>query len=274
MPELPEVETIRQDMINRVKGKRIVKVEVRNEKNIRFPSPQEFKKRIEGRIIEDIKRRGKYLLVALDSGDFLVFHLKLTGRLLFFSEKEKEPDYVRIVFFFEDKTRLFFADIRGFADVHLLTREEMESLPAIKEMGPEPLSPDFTLDEFKKRIKSKKGRIKPLLMDQKVIAGIGNIYSQESLYRAKVHPEKNASKLTDKEIEAIYKSLLEVLEEAIKYRGSSVDAYLDLEGKEGGYVPHLKVYGREGERCLRCGAPIKKKKIGGRGTYFCDNCQK
>lgn len=274
MPELPEVETIRQDMIKKVKGKKIAKVEIRNGKNIKIISPQEFERRLEGKIIKDIKRRGKYLILPLDPPDFLIFHLKLTGRLLFSPAGAKEPDYVRIVFTFTDNTRLFFADIRGFADIYLLTQNEMETVPIIKNLGPEPLSPEFTLDKFKQRLKDKKGKIKPLLMNQNVIAGIGNIYSQESLHRAGVHPERNVSKLTDREIEAIYRSLLEVLQEAIKYRGSSVDAYLDLDGKEGKYVPHLRVYGREGKSCLRCGSPIKKKKIAGRGTYFCSKCQK
>jgi len=274
MPELPEIETIRQDMIKKVKGKKIVNVDLRNPKNIKIPSSVEFKREIEGKVIQDIKRKGKYLILILDSRDLLIFHLKLTGRLLFFPPEKKEPDYTRIVFIFSDNTRLFFADIRGFADVYLLPPEKIDTIPAIKNMGPEPLSSEFTLEKFKKILKGKKGKIKPLLMDQTVIAGVGNIYSQESLYRAGIHPERSVSRLKDEEIEAIYRSLVEVLKEAIRYRGSSVDAYLDLNGKEGDYVPRLKVYGREGENCLRCGSPIKKKKIGGRGTYFCERCQK
>jgi len=274
MPELPEVETIRQDMMKKVKGKKIESVEIKNEKNIRIISPEQFKKKLKGRVIEDIQRRGKFLIIGLDSDDLLIFHLKLTGRLLFFPGGEEEPKYVRIVFTFTDKSRLFFADIRGFADVFLISRSDVETIPAIKNMGPEPLSPDFNPGKLKQILGGKRGKIKPLLMDQSVIAGIGNIYSQEALYRAGIHPEREVSKLTEKEIEAIHRSLVDVLKEAIKYRGSSVDAYLDLNGKEGNYVPHLKIYGREGQICPRCGSSIKKKRVGGRGTYFCSRCQK
>lgn len=274
MPELPEVETIRQDMIKKVKGKKIENVEIKNEKNIRIISPEQFKEKLKGRVIEDIQRRGKFLIINLDSDDLLIFHLKLTGRLLFSPVGKEEPKYVRMVFTFTDKSRLFFADIRGFADVFLIPRSDVETIPAIKNMGPEPLSPDFNPDKLKQILGGKRGKIKPLLMDQSVIAGIGNIYSQEALYRAGIHPEREVSKLTEKEIEAIYRSLVDVLKEAIKYRGSSVDAYLDLNGKEGNYVPHLKIYGKEGQICPRCGSSIKKKRVGGRGTYFCSKCQK
>jgi len=274
MPELPEVETIKQGMIKKVKGKRIEKIEIKNGKNIRILSPPEFQRRVERRVLKDIKRRGKFLILYLDSEDLLIFHLKLTGRLLFAPQREKEPDYVRIVFIFTDKSVLFFTDIRGFADVFLLPQKELESIPAIKNMGPEPLSPDFTVERFKERLRGKRGKIKPLLMDQSVLAGVGNIYSQEALYRAGVHPERDVSRLSEEELEAIYRELIKVLEEALRHRGSSVDAYVDLDGKEGNFVPRLQVYGREGKNCGRCGFPIKKKKIAGRGTYFCSQCQK
>jgi len=275
MPELPEVETIRQDMIKKVKGKKIKKVKVKDGRNIKILSPSEFQKKLVGKTIEDIERRGKFLILHLSSNELLIFHLKLTGRLLFFSKEiEKEPDYTRIIFTFTDESKLFFTDMRVFAEVILIPQDEIESIDAIKNMGPEPLSSDFTCEKFKEILRGKKGKIKPLLMDQTVLAGIGNIYSQEALYRAGIHPERPVSKLSEKEIELLYQALVEVLKEAIKYRGSSVDAYVDLDGKEGEFVPHLRVYGREGQRCFRCNFPIKKKKIGGRGTYFCSQCQK
>jgi len=267
-------ETIKQDMIKKIKGKSIKKVEIKNEKNIRIVSPLEFKKKLEGKTIKDIQRRGKFLMLYLDSSDVLLFHLKLTGRLIFSSSRDVEPEYSRIAFIFEDGSTLFFADIRGFADIYLVSQDEINQIPAIKNMGPEPLSPEFTVEKFKDILKRKRGKIKPLLMDQNVIAGVGNIYSQEALYRAKIHPEREVSRLNDEELESVYRELLKLLEEAIRYRGSSVDAYVDLNGKEGNFVPHLQVYGREGQTCPRCGSIIRKKKIGGRGTYFCENCQK
>lgn len=274
MPELPEIETIKKDMIKKVKGRKINKVEMRNEKSIKIPSAPEFKKGVEEKAIQNIERRGKYLLLNLDTNQLLVFHLKLTGRLLFFPSGKREPEYVRIVFTFSDKSRLFFADIRGFGEVYLIGRDELGKIPAIKNMGPEPLSPGFSAQKLKEKLRGKRGKIKPALMDQSVLAGVGNIYSQEALYRVGIHPERNASQLTGKQIEAIYQGLVEVLREAIQHRGSSVDAYIDLEGKEGGHVPYLRVYGKEGGNCLRCGSIIEKKKISGRGTYFCEKCQK
>lgn len=275
MPELPEIETLRKDMLKKVKGKKIEKVEVENAKTIKIPSSPEFQKRLAGKTLNDIGRRGKFLIVYLDSTELLIFHLKLTGRLLFFSEKpERNPDYTRISFTFTDGSILFFADMRKFADVFLVSRNELDKVGAIKDMGPEPLSSDFSCESFKRVLRGKRGKIKPALMDQAVLAGVGNIYSQEALYRAGIHPERKVHKLSVKDMENLYEGLVEVLEEALKYRGSSVDAYVDLDGKKGNFIPRLKVYGREGEKCFRCGNTIKKKKVGGRGTYFCIYCQK
>jgi len=274
MPELPEVETIRQDMLKKVKGKKICKVEVKNEKPIHIPAPSQFVKRLKGKVFRDIFRRGKYLIVQINSTENLIFHLKLTGRLIFSPRGERNPEYTRIIFNFEDKSRLFFTDIRGFADVYLISEREWGKVPSLQSIGPEPLDPDFTLNKFENLLKGKKGRIKPLLMDQSFIAGIGNIYSQEALFRARIHPERNSSQLKKEEIKSLYKNLLSILREAISYRGSSVDTYVNLQGEKGEFEPYLQVYGKKGKSCKRCANPIVKKKIGGRGTYFCSKCQK
>ncbi len=273
MPELPEVETIRQGLEERVKGKRIEKVLIKNEKPIKLPSPTEFVKRIEGKVIGEIRRRGKYLILSLDSKDNLVIHLKLTGRLLY-SQKREEPDYTRIIFIFQDQTQLSFTDIRGFGGLWLASDEELGMVASLQNLGPEPLEKDFTVNRFKELLKGKRGRIKPLLMDQTFIAGIGNIYAQEALFLAGIHPKRSPSSLIDKEIESLYNNLLSVLQEAISYGGSSVDAYVDLNGKKGSYESHLRVYGRAGKDCSRCGAVIERVKMAGRGTYFCPHCQK
>ncbi len=273
MPELPEIETIRQGMLKAVKGKKIYKVDVVSDKPIRLLLSSQFIQRLKGRVFRDILRRGKYLIIPIDSTENLIFHLKLTGRLIFSPSGEKIPDYTRIVFNFEDKSRLFFTDIRGFADVYLIFEKEWEKIPSLQNIGPEPLDPDFTLHKFENLLKKRRGKIKPLLMDQSFIAGIGNIYSQEALFRAGIHPEKNSSQLKKEEIERLYKNLSAILREAISYRGSSVNTYVDLQGEKGKFNFHLKVYGREGKSCKRCGNPIVKKKIGGRGTYFCPQCQ-
>ncbi|MCD6318313.1 DNA-formamidopyrimidine glycosylase [Candidatus Aerophobetes bacterium] len=274
MPELPEVETIRQDMLRKVKGKKIYKVEVKNEKPIRIPTPSQFIQRLEGKVFKDILRRGKYLIVQINSTQNLIFHLKLTGRLIFSPQGEKTPKYTRIIFNFEDKSKLFFTDIRGFADVYLISEKEWDKIPSLRDIGPEPLDPDFTLNKFENILRGKRGKIKPLLMNQSFIAGIGNVYSQEALFRARIHPERNSSQLKKEEVESLYKNLLSILREAISYRGSSVDAYVDLQGEKGKFESHLQVYGRKGKSCERCGKPIVRKMVGGRGTYFCPNCQK
>lgn len=274
MPELPEVETIRKDLERRVKGKRVEKIIIKNEKFIKMPSlPSDFITRIEGRILSKIKRRGKYLILELDSKDNLIIHLKLTGRLIY-SSKREELAYTRVVFLFQDETQLSFTDIRGFGGLWLIPDEEFLMVPFLQNLGPEPLEDDFTLDKFKTLLKGKKGKIKPLLMDQTFIAGIGNIYSQEALFLAGIHPKRNSNTLVDREIKDLYSNLLAVLREAISYRGSSVDAYVDLNGKKGDYESHLRVYGRQGKACPRCGAVIEKIKISGRGTCFCPVCQK
>ncbi|MBA7662033.1 Formamidopyrimidine-DNA glycosylase [subsurface metagenome] len=220
-----------------------------------------------------VKRRGKYLILELDSGESLIIHLRLTGRLIYSSEREELP-YTRVTFIFPDKTQLSFTNMRGLGGLWLVSDEEFTNLPFLKSLGPEPLKNDFTLDRFRELLKGKKGRIKSLLMDQAFIAGVGNIYSQEALFLSGIHPERNASMLIDREVESLYNNLLAVLREALSYGGSSIDAYVDLSGKKGSYESHLRVYGRKGKDCSRCGAVIRKIKVSGRGTCFCPVCQK
>lgn len=274
MPELPEVETIKRGLLERVKGKKVKKVSIKNPKCISFPSPGEFKERIEGRVFREINRKGKYLIIELDSGENLVFHLKLTGRILYSPEEGKEFEYVRVIFAFEEGDELSFTDIRGFGSIWLIPDKEFDKIPGLESLGPEPLEEDFTLESFQKMLKSKRGKIKVLLMDQTFLAGVGNIYAQEALFLAGIHPERPSSSLTSKEVKKLYDSLRFVLTEAIQYRGSSVDAYVDVEGRKGNYEEKLRVYGKEGGLCPSCSTPIRKITISGRGTYFCPRCQK
>jgi len=274
MPELPEVETIRRDLEKRVRGKRVEKVVIKSEKFIKVPSSiAEFIERMKGRTLSKIKRRGKYLILELDSKDNLIIHLKLTGQLIY-SPEGKELAYTRVIFIFQNKTQLSFTDMRGFGGLWLIPDEEFSMVPFLQNLGPEPLEDDFTLDKFRILLKGRKGNIKALLMDQTFIAGIGNIYSQEALFLAGIHPKRDTTTLIDREIKDLYNNLLATLREAISYRGSSVDAYVDLNGEKGDYESHLRVYGRQGKGCFRCGAVIEKIKINGRGTCFCPVCQK
>ena len=272
MPEMPEVETIKRDLEKKVKGKKIERVIIKNEKSVKLPSCTEFIRWMESKVFTRVERRGKFLLLGLDSEDSLIIHLKLTGRLIY-SKKGEELDYTRVVFVFQDHTQLSFTDIRGFGGLWLIPDREFQRIPSLDNLGPEPLAEDFTVAKFKELLKGKRGKIKSLLMDQAFMAGIGNIYSQEALFLSQIHPERSPSSLTNEEIEKLYKNLRQILKEAISYRGSSVDAYVDLEGKKGNFESQLKVYGRGGKPCFKCGTTLKRIEVSGRGTYFCPNCQ-
>jgi len=243
MPELPEVETIRRQLQKKIVGRVIG-----------------------GRKVIGLRRRAKILIIDFENGASLIFHLKLTGQLIF---NGKPSQYTRKVFIFDDGSKLIFNDARKFG----WWKEVKETKKIEKGFGPEPLEID--LETFKNLlIKRPNAKIKPLLMDQKFIAGIGNIYSDEILYAAKVHPSRRAKTLKDKEIEQIFQNIRKILDEAIKYQGSSVEYYVDACGKKGNFVKYHKVYQKEGQKCSRCGAIIKKLKIGGRSAHFCPNCQK
>lgn len=268
MPELPEVETIKIDLNKRILGKVIKGIEVNVAKIIKQPSLKEFISKIKGTVFKKIARRGKYLIFELSSGEYLVIHLKVTGQLIY-GNKEKQN---RVSFLLNDGKYLNFCDLRLFGSIYLVS--DLKELKEFIKLGLEPLEKNFTLESFCKMIKGKKTKIKPLLMDQTLIAGIGNIYAQEALFKAKIHPTRTAESLKGREIKELFFSIKEVLKEAIKYRGSSVDAYVDLEGSKGEMGERLQIYGREGEACIRCKTAIRKIKINGRGTSFCPNCQK
>ncbi|MCX5695919.1 MAG: bifunctional DNA-formamidopyrimidine glycosylase/DNA-(apurinic or apyrimidinic site) lyase [Candidatus Omnitrophica bacterium] len=266
MPELPEVETIKRDLEKVIVGKKITEVCVRNRAIIREPAVSVFKKGLEGVVIKNILRRAKVLIFELSNGKSLVMHLKMTGQLVYPGGGKKS----RVAFHFSDGKILDFNDQRLFAELRLL--DDWRTLKFIQSLGPEPA--DLSLKQFKDMLKGKKTRIKPLLMDQSFIAGIGNIYASEILFRAKINPERRANALTDKEKELLFKAISDILNAAVRHAGSSVDDYVRLSGEKGGYVKYHKVYGRQGKACLVCKAIIKKINQGGRGTYFCPRCQK
>lgn len=275
MPELPEVETIKNQLQEKIVGKKIKAIEVNLPKLVQGMRLEEFKKRIVGAKVEKIVRRAKLLVIELSSGYSLLIHLKLTGRLIFRKNIEKGDEKSYFIYEFTDRTYLLHHDFRQFGWVRLIKTLELEKYFQEEGFGPEPLDKNFTLEKFKELLsKRPRQRIKPLLMDQTFLAGVGNVYAQESCWGAKILPTRIVKTLNEKEISDLYHYLIKVLKESIKYRGSSIDAYVDVEGEAGEYVPHLKVYNREGGRCYRCGEKIKKITLAGRGTYFCPNCQK
>ena len=266
MPELPEVETIKRELERAVLGKKITEVCVHNPTIIRQPSVDKFKKELTGASIKNILRKAKVLILELSNGKSLVIHLKMTGQLIYPGDGKTS----RVSFHLSDGKTLDFNDRRLFAELRLL--DNWRSFKFIQELGPEPFA--LSLEQFKEMLANKKTKIKPLLMDQTFISGIGNLYVAEALFRARIHPQRPASSLSDKEKELLFKEIRDTLSEAIKYKGSSVDQYVQLSGEAGDYVKYHKVYDREGKSCVTCKAPIKRISLGGRGTYFCPRCQK
>ncbi|MCK9604284.1 MAG: DNA-formamidopyrimidine glycosylase [Candidatus Omnitrophica bacterium] len=265
MPELPEVETVKRELEKVVLGKKILEVSVYNPKVIRQPSPAQFKKGLAGVAIKNILRKGKMLILELSNGKALAIHLKMTGQLVYPGDGKKS----RVSFRLSDGKTLDFNDQRLFAELRLL--DDWHTLKFIQGLGPEPfvLSPE----QFKKMLSAKKTKIKPLLMDQTFISGIGNLYAAEALFRARIHPARSALSLSDKEKELLLNQIKDTLREAIEHKGSSVDQYVQLSGRPGDYAKYHKVYGRVGKPCFICKTPIKRITLGGRGTYFCPKCQ-
>ncbi len=272
MPELPEVETIRRQLAARIKNKKIESVEVKLARMINVPVAQ-FEKTVVGAIIKDIDRRAKILIFNLSNGWSIIVHLKMSGQLIYNGKGGTGKPH--IIYTFSDGHQLKHYDFRLFGYAKLVKTEEVEKIFIKEKLGPEILDEKFTLAVFKDLLEQKpNSKIKPLLMDQTFVAGVGNIYAQEACFCAKVLPTRKVSTLKSGEIEKIYHCLKKILETALERGGSSVDAYVNAIGEKGGYVPLLKVYGREGESCLACKGKIKTEKLAGRGTSFCPVCQK
>lgn len=304
MPELPEVQTIVDGLNKKIIGRRIVGVWFDAPKLIKKPKPVELEKQIRGLKISEIRRRGKNILIylkpktpALPAGrknlkpKLLLIHQKLTGHLLIGKWKiekgqvkslikgpleEKVNNYIRLIFYLDNGWQLGLSDLRKFAKVLFGSKEEIEKLPDLAKIGPEPLDKSFKVGKFIKTLRQAQGKrkIKQVLMDQKVIAGIGNIYSDEILWQAKIHPFKKANELTTNELKSLYTAMRQILKKAVKLRGTSTSDYRDTEGRPGAYAKVRYVYQREGEKCYRCQALIKRVKIGGRSAHFCPTCQR
>jgi len=288
MPELPEVEITVRGLNKKVLSRAFVDVWTDKNKIIKKPkSFKEFKKRIKNKKIQKIWRRGKNIIFELSGGFSLLIHQKLTGHLLYGiwdlrngiwiptvpgPLKEKTNSYIHLMFFLDNGKMLALSDLRKFAKVEFWDSDELRN--ELKKLGPEPLEKSFTFKKFKEILKNKKGKIKQILMNQEVIVGIGNIYSDETLWRAKVHPFKDVSELKEAELKRIYQSFREVLKGGIELRGENISDYRDVEGEKGKFDEMRKIYRREGEKCSRCGTIIRRVKIGGRSAHFCPKCQK
>lgn len=278
MPELPEVETIKNQLVEKIVGKKIQAVDVNLPKMIKDISPADFKKIVIGSKITRVVRRAKFLITELNTGFFMAIHLKMTGQLIYLKKikdiKEKNR-HTHIIYYFDDGSVLLHNDMRQFGYVKLFQKKELDSFFTEQKIGPEPLEKKFTLSKFKVLLAAKpRLKIKPLLMDQTFLAGIGNLYAQEVCWYAKILPDRLVKSLKEKEIKDLYHGLKKILKEAIKNKGSSVDTYVDANGQTGDYLKKIKVYGREKKICLRCKGEIKKIILAGRGTCYCPCCQK
>lgn len=288
MPELPEVETIVRGLRKHIVGRKIISVWLDTPKLIKQPTLQVFKKEIKGLKIEGIDRRAKNILINLSQGKILLVHQKMTGHLLYGkweikkgeaqslikgSLEEKDNKYIHLILDLDNGYQIALSDLRKFAKVVLNSQEEIKKND-LKDLGPEPLPKNFDFKKFKEIILNKKGKIKQVLLDPKVISGIGNIYGDEILWEAKVNPLVSANSLTDSQLKRIFKAMKEILREAVKRGGSSVGDYRNSQGKKGTYQKLHKVYKREGEECFRCKNKISRQKIGGRSSHFCSVCQK
>jgi len=270
VPELPEVETIVQGLREPLTGQTIIGFRNDWPNQIGRPDSAELAARITGRVIKSVDRRGKYLLFTLDGGEYLIIHLKMSGQLSVVDAQIEPDNYVHTAFILSYGQELRFRDVRKFGRVYLV-RDPQEILG---ELGPEPLSPEFSSKWFCQALASRGRVIKPLLQDQSFIAGIGNIYADEALHKARIKPGRISSSLSIGECQSLHQAIQETLAFAILYEGSSIDtAYIKPDGSRGSMQAELQVYGRAGEPCYRCGAIIEKTTLGGRGTHYCPNCQ-
>ncbi|HEY3373759.1 MAG TPA: bifunctional DNA-formamidopyrimidine glycosylase/DNA-(apurinic or apyrimidinic site) lyase [Candidatus Aquicultor sp.] len=275
MPELPEVETIRRGLEDTVLGLKIVDVEVPVPKVLRAP-PEEFIEQVKGTFIKGTGRRAKILIVYLSSDKALLFHFMMAGTLTYAPADAPGRDLAQVILTLSNGYELRYRDFRKFGYVMSVPQAGIMESPQFAHLGPEPLSDEFTLARFHEMLERRpQHKIKPLLMNQTFIAGIGNIYADETLFCARVHPERPAGTLTDEEIERMYGCIRSLLSKAIEQRGSSIANYTDAFGERGNFTNFFKVYNRTGEPCEeRCGGTVVKIKVAGRGTHFCPRCQK
>lgn len=274
MPELPEVETVKRTLNDLVNGKQIESVTVRLARIIQRPDDiQAFANLLAGHSIVNVERRGKFLRIVLD-GLVLVSHLRMEGRYGLFSNEDPLDKHTHVIFHFTDGTELRYTDVRQFGTMHLFQIGEDLQLPPLNKLGQEPLEPSFTPEKFKQIVSGKSTKIKSLLLNQEYIVGIGNIYVDESLHRAGIHPEVSAKDLSDEQLDQLHHAIVSTLTEAVNAGGSSVKSYVNGQGESGTYQQQLLIYGRKDQPCNNCGTMIEKTVVGGRGTHYCPSCQR
>lgn len=274
MPELPEVETVRKGLVHLVKGKTIESVDVRWPRIIESPEVELFQNNLVGQTIEDIQRRGKFLIFKLTNFD-MISHLRMEGKYGFDTDQQDVIDkHTHVIFHFTDHSRLFYNDVRKFGRMVLVLKNESSEYKGIKQLGPEPRPDVFYLETFQEKLKRSSKAIKPLLLDQKLVTGLGNIYVDEALWEAQVHPETPANVLDDGETNRLHQAIIDVLARAVEAGGTTIRSYANALGEAGTFQVALNAYGQTNLPCPRCQTPIVKTKVAQRGTHYCPTCQK
>ncbi len=274
MPELPEVETIVIGLRELIIGHTINDVIIKEKNIIAFPSPKEFQKELLKKSITAIDRRGKYILIRIEGNKTLVIHLRMTGRLLVKPRGLSYDKHTHIIFKFDDEMDLRFHNVRKFGRMYLVDSGDYGPAGGLDKLGPEPLSEEFTLEVFMEIINTRKTNIKSLLLNQSFLAGLGNIYVDEALFRAFISPRRKADNLSDQEKQRLYQAIRSVLKSGVESGGTTFSDYLNAKGEKGNFQKQLKVYQQEDKECPNCGHRIIKEKIAGRGTHYCPDCQK
>ncbi len=276
MPEMPEVEIIRRYLDEKLVGRRIESVDIRLPRQLQYPSPAEFQALVTGQEIAGMRRRGKYLALELTSGARVIFHLRMTGHLVYHTEPEIHDRYARMIFYL-DKGALVYGDTRTLGVIYGLSADETPAtsplLKGLATMGPEPLSAGFTAEYIYRKTRRSRMRIKSFLLDQHKIGGIGNIYADEALFVARLSPFRLAMSLSEEECRRLQAAVNEVIAAGIADGGTTFRDYLNGAGGQGHHQEKLNVYNRKGLPCPVCGTPIEKMTIGGRGAHFCPHCQ-
>ena len=270
MPELPEVETVARDLREHLVGRTVTGATVHWQRTIARPATGEFEQQVIGRRIRSVSRRAKFVVIELDHG-YLLIHLMMSGRLYLVPAGEPPHDHLRVVLDLDNGQEMRFQDTRKFGRFYLVE----DPLEVTAGLGPEPLDEDFSVDDFRRQLARRKGRLKSLLLNQRFLAGLGNIYADEALFAAQLHPLRRADSLTGAEQERLYEAIRAVLRGAVQGRGTTLSdgGYADTSGQAGTYQLRLMVYGRGGDVCLRCQTPIERIVVGGRSSHYCPNCQ-
>lgn len=270
MPELPEVETIRKGLSKLILGKIIARVEILKPRLVKYDT-NGFVNKLTGKSVADIQRKGKVIFMRLSSGDFLIARLGMTGQLVFGKGNIKEK-HARVIIGFKDTSRLVFNDTREFGYLHLADPQEKKRIE--EKIGIDALDPKFNYEYLKYILRNRNGMIKAFFLDQKKISGIGNIYADEICFDAKIRPNRKIQSLNDTEIKKLYNSIIRILKLSVEKKGTTFSDYVDASGNKGEFQHYLKIYKKEGKPCSRCGGFIKKTRLAGRSTRYCESCQK